>query len=189
MATTLSPTRPVLLSQTTSSTATCNVGLVGLAVMGQNLVLNMADHGYRVAAFNRTASVTEEFVKQHPPGSFGELHGGVTGCESMKDFVRAIKAPRIVVILVKAGPAVDAVCEQLIAAGIQADDIVVDGGNSLWTDTIAREKKYRGKLTFFGSGVSGGEEGARYGPSLMPGGDPAAWKRLKPIWESIAAKV
>ncbi len=195
MATTLAPARstptPTTTAQLTpSATAgTCNVGLIGLAVMGQNLVLNMADHGHRVAVYNRTHSVTEEFVHEHPAGSFGELNGGVTGCESMAEFVRAIKSPRIVIILVKAGAAVDAVCDQLIIAGIQPDDIVVDGGNSLWTDTIAREQKYRGKLTFFGSGVSGGEEGARYGPSLMPGGDLQAWKRLKPLWEDISAKV
>jgi 6-phosphogluconate dehydrogenase len=111
------------------------------------------------------------------------------GCETLAEFIGALKPPRIIVVLVKAGPPVDAVCLQLIESGIRPDDIVVDGGNSLWTDTIEREKRYRGKLTFFGSGVSGGETGARFGPSLMPGGDRNAWKRLKPIWESIAAKV
>ncbi len=168
---------------------TCDVGMIGLAVMGQNLVLNLADHGYRVAAYNRTSTVTEAFVRAHPAGSFGELGGGLCGCETIEDFLAALRSPRIIIILVKAGPAVDAVCQQLIDAGAKPDDIVVDGGNSLWTHTIEREQKYRGKITFFGSGVSGGEEGARFGPSLMPGGDAAAWKRLKPIWENIAAKV
>ena len=167
----------------------CDVGLIGLGVMGQNLILNMADHGYKVAVYNRTTDITDKFIAEHPPHSFGKLGGGLVGCRTVEEFVRAIRPPRIAVVLVKAGPPVDAVCETLIQAGIQADDIVVDGGNSLWTDTIARERKYRGKLTFFGSGVSGGEEGARYGPSLMPGGDLKAWARLKPIWESIAAKV
>jgi 6-phosphogluconate dehydrogenase len=108
---------------------------------------------------------------------------------TLEQFVRSLKQPRIIIVMVKAGAAVDSICDQLIAAGMQPDDIIVDGGNSLWTDTIAREQKYRGRLTFFGSGISGGEEGARFGPSLMPGGDPKAWQRLKPIWEAIAAKV
>ncbi|HWB19195.1 MAG TPA: NAD(P)-binding domain-containing protein, partial [Phycisphaerales bacterium] len=157
---------------------TCDVGLVGLAVMGQNLVLNLADHGYQVGVYNRTTSVTDEFIKSNPPSVFGSLGGGLVGSHELKDFVASLKRPRIIIILVKAGPAVDAVCEQLLQAGVEPNDIVVDGGNSLWTDTIARESKYRGKLTFFGSGVSGGETGARFGPSLMPGGDPKAWQRL-----------
>ena len=160
----------------------CDVGLIGLGVMGKNLVLNMADHGYRVAVYNRTTSVTNEFIAENGGG-------GLVGCETLEQFVAAIKPPRVMIVLVKAGPAVDAVCAQLIEAGAQPNDIVVDGGNSLWTDTIRREKEYLGKLTFFGSGVSGGEVGARYGPSLMPGGDERAWERLRPIWESIAAKV
>ncbi len=166
----------------------CNVGLIGLGVMGKNLVLNLADHGYRVAVYNRTTSVTDEFIAENdgssPPGA-----GGLVGCETLEQFVAAIKSPRVMIVLVKAGPAVDAVCGQLIEAGVEPNDIVVDGGNSLWTDTIRREKDYRGKLTFFGSGVSGGEVGARYGPSLMPGGDERAWETLRPIWVSIAAKV
>ncbi len=181
-----------------SEQESCDVGLIGLGVMGKNLVLNMADHGYRVAVYNRTTSVTSEFIAEnekkdpHPsplPGGEGIRAGGLVGCETLEQFVAAIKSPRVMIVLVKAGPAVDAVCEQLIEAGVEPNDIVVDGGNSLWTDTIRREKDYRGKLTFFGSGVSGGEVGARYGPSLMPGGDERAWERLKPIWEAIAAKV
>jgi 6-phosphogluconate dehydrogenase len=185
---TSAPPRTMLASSQTA-TAACDVGMVGLAVMGQNLVLNLADHGYRAAVYNRTPDVTHEFVAAHPPDSFGPLKGGLVGAETLQDFLKALKQPRIIILLVKAGPAVEAVCDQLIAAGAKPDDIVVDGGNSLWTDTIAREQKYRGKIIFFGSGVSGGEEGARFGPSLMPGGDPQAWKRLKPIWESIAAKI
>ncbi len=167
---------------------TADVGLIGLGVMGKNLVLNMADHGYRVAVYNRTTSVTNGFIAENEGNSFQD-GGGLVGCETLEQFVGAIKASRVMIVLVKAGPAVDAVCGQLIEAGVQPNDIVVDGGNSLWTDTIRREKDYRGKLTFFGSGVSGGEVGARYGPSLMPGGDERAWERLKPIWEAIAAKV
>lgn len=166
----------------------CDVGLVGLAVMGQNLALNLADHGYRVAVFNRTSSVMRAFVDEHGAGPFG-VGGGLKSTENLNAFVEALHTPRVIIVLVKAGPAVDAVCEQLIDAGVTADDIVVDAGNSLWTDTIEREKKYRGRLTFFGSGVSGGEVGARFGPSLMPGGDAGAWQRLEPIWRAIAAQI
>ena len=168
--------------------AACDVGLMGLGVMGQNLALNMADHGYRVAVHNRTHEVTERFVDEHRDEPRPDS-GGLVGCPTPERLVGALRAPRIIVVLVKAGPAVDAVCRGLIDAGCRPDDIVVDGGNSLFTDTIRREKEYRGALTFFGSGISGGEVGARFGPSLMPGGDKAAWARLQPIWEAIAAKV
>ncbi|MCA9296650.1 MAG: hypothetical protein KC983_09030, partial [Phycisphaerales bacterium] len=180
---------PSSASTTSANTATADVGLIGLAVMGQNLVLNMADHGRTVAVYNRTTSVTDDFVAANPPGSAGALGGGLVGTSSLNEFVQSIKTPRIIILLVKAGPAVDAVCASLIEAGVEKDDIVVDGGNSKWTDTIRREKQYREHFTFFGSGVSGGETGARFGPSLMPGGAPEAWARLKPLWEDIAAKV
>lgn len=163
--------------------AVADVGVIGLAVMGENLALNMSDHRYKVAVYNRTTEVMKQFVaRESPPG-------GLVGCETLKEFVAAQKAPRKILILVKAGPAVDAVVKQLVGAGIEKDDIVVDCGNSLWTDTIRREREYGGSCMFFGSGVSGGELGARFGPSLMPGGDPESWKHLKPIWDAIAAKV
>src|ERR1043165_4116984 len=163
--------------------ATADVGLIGLAVMGENLALNMADHGYKFAVYNRTTEVMKKFIaRENPPG-------GLVACESLKDFVAAIKKPRKIVILVKAGPAVDAVVKQLFEAGVEPDDIVVDCGNSLWTDTIRREKEYSAKCKFFGSGVSGGEVGARFGPSMMSGGDPNSWQHLKPIGEAVAAKV
>jgi 6-phosphogluconate dehydrogenase len=165
------------------NTAIADVGLIGLAVMGENLALNIADHGYKVAVYNRTTDVMKKFIaRENPPG-------GLVGCETVEQLVQAIKKPRIFIILVKAGPAVDAVVQQLIAAGIDKNDIVVDCGNSLWTDTIRRERDYADKCKFFGSGVSGGEVGARFGPSMMPGGDPDSWKHLKPIWEAVAAKV
>src|SRR5579862_60951 len=164
-------------------TVVADVGLIGLAVMGENLALNMSDHGFKVAVYNRTTEVMKKFIaRENPPG-------GLVGCESLKDFVAAIKKPRKIIILVKAGPAVDAVVKQLFDAGVEADDIVVDCGNSLWTDTIRREKEYASKCKFFGSGVSGGEVGARFGPSMMPGGDPDSWKHLEPIWKAVAAKV
>lgn len=163
--------------------AIADVGLIGLAVMGENLALNMADHGYKVAVYNRTTEVMKKFIaRENPPG-------GLVGCETLEEFVAAIRKPRKIIILVKAGPAVDAVVKQLIAAGVETDDIVVDCGNSLWTDTIRRERDYAEQCKFFGSGVSGGELGARFGPSMMPGGDPASWKHLKPIWEAVSAKV
>jgi len=168
------------------SQGTADIGLIGLAVMGKNLALNIADHGFRVAVFNRTTSVMEEFLEE-PEAR--EAPGGVVGCRTLEEFVATLKKPRKVIILVKAGPAVDAVVEQLIAAGVESDDIVVDCGNSLWTDTIRREKQYADRLRFFGSGVSGGETGARFGPSMMPGGHPDSWKHLRPIWEAVAAKV
>jgi 6-phosphogluconate dehydrogenase len=171
-----------------------DVGLIGLAVMGQNLVLNMADHGFRVAVFNRTTAKAAEFVGRHPAGSFvpapgGDVAGGVDGYERLEHFVAALRRPRKVVILVKAGAATRAVIEQL-AGLLEPGDIVVDGGNAHWLDTAANQEFLADKgVRFVGSGVSGGEEGARFGPSLMPGGDESAWSELKPIWSAIAAKV
>src|SRR3954462_10942588 len=163
--------------------AVADIGLIGLAVMGENFALNIADHGYKVAVYNRTHEKTKAFVaREKPPG-------GLVGYETMKDFIAAIKKPRKVIILVKAGPAVDAVVKECIAAGADKDDIIIDCGNSLFTDTIRREKEYASQCKFFGSGISGGETGARFGPSLMPGGDPESWKHLKPIWEAVSAKV
>jgi 6-phosphogluconate dehydrogenase len=164
--------------------ATADIGLIGLAVMGQNLALNIADHGFKVAVYNRTVTTMQTFVAGNP-----NTPGGLVPAESMRDLVRAIKRPRKFIVLVKAGSAVDAVVKELLEAGVEADDIVVDCGNSLWTDTIRREKEYASSCKFFGSGVSGGEVGARFGPSLMPGGDPASWKHLEPIWKAVAAKV
>ncbi|MBM2802198.1 MAG: 6-phosphogluconate dehydrogenase, decarboxylating [Deltaproteobacteria bacterium] len=161
-----------------------DVGLIGLAVMGQNLALNMADHGFKVSVYNRTSKVTKDFIDANP-----NTPGGLVGCENLSDFLAAVKTPRKIVMLVKAGPAVDMVAKQLIEAGLEKEDILVDCGNSQWTDTIRREKEYSDRCRFFGSGVSGGEIGARFGPSLMPGGNGEAWKLLEPIWTAIAAKV
>jgi 6-phosphogluconate dehydrogenase len=164
--------------------ARSDIGLIGLAVMGQNLALNIADHGFQISVFNRTTEKTEKFVADNP-----STPGGVVGTKTLEEFVGSLAKPRKMVILVQAGKATDAVIDGLVPL-LEAGDIVIDGGNALWTDTIRREKALREKnLRFIGSGVSGGEEGARFGPSLMPGGEFAAWQELKPIWEAIAAKV
>jgi 6-phosphogluconate dehydrogenase len=166
-----------------------DIGLVGLAVMGQNLVLNMADHGFVVAVYNRTTSTTEKFVADNPPSVFGASGGGLVPASDLRDFVQSIKRPRRIVILVKAGAPTDAVIDGLVPL-LERGDVIVDGGNALFTDTMRREKSLAEKgLLFVGSGVSGGEEGARFGPSLMPGGKPEAWEILKPVWMACAAKV
>ncbi|QDU60541.1 6-phosphogluconate dehydrogenase, NADP(+)-dependent, decarboxylating [Planctomycetes bacterium Pan216] len=163
--------------------ADCDIGLIGLAVMGQNLVLNMADHGFNVAVFNRTTSKVDEFVNGSAKGK------SITGCHTVEDFVKNLKRPRRAMIMVKAGPAVDAVINELVPL-LEEGDIIIDGGNSYYMDTERRLKELGEKgLLFSGTGVSGGEEGARFGPSMMPGGAPDAWPHLKPILQSIAAKV
>jgi 6-phosphogluconate dehydrogenase len=164
--------------------ALSDIGLIGLAVMGQNLALNIADHGFQISVFNRTTEKTDKFVAENP-----STPGGVIGTKTIEQFVASLAKPRKMVILVQAGKATDAVIDSLVPL-LEPGDIVIDGGNALWTDTIRREKALREKnLRFIGSGVSGGEEGARFGPSLMPGGEFAAWLELKPIWEAVAAKV
>ena len=161
-----------------------DIGLIGLAVMGQNLALNIADHGFQISVYNRTVEKTDKFVAENPA-----TPGGVVGTKTLQEFVQSLAKPRKMIILVQAGKATDAVIDGLVPL-LEQDDIIIDGGNALWTDTIRREKALKEKgLRFIGSGVSGGEEGARFGPSLMPGGDFAAWKELKPIWEAVAAKV
>ena len=157
-------------------------GLIGLAVMGQNLVLNVESRGFQVSVFNRTTSVTEEFVAAHPDKK-------LVGAGSLEEFVSSLASPRKIMIMVKAGKPVDAVIEQLIPL-LDEGDIIIDGGNSLYTDTERRDEWLSGlKLRFIGAGVSGGEEGARKGPAIMPGGPASTWDVMKPIFESIAAKV
>jgi 6-phosphogluconate dehydrogenase len=152
--------------------------------MGQNLALNIADHGFQISVYNRTTEKTDAFVAANP-----STPGGVVGTKTLQEFVASLSRPRKIVILVQAGKGTDAVIDGLVPL-LEQGDIVIDGGNALWTDTIRREKALREKgLRFIGSGVSGGEEGARFGPSLMPGGEFEAWLELKPIWEAIAAKV
>ncbi|MFQ5930428.1 MAG: NADP-dependent phosphogluconate dehydrogenase, partial [Acidobacteriota bacterium] len=161
-----------------------DIGLIGLAVMGQNLALNIADHGFQISVYNRTPSKMEEFVAKHP-----DTPGGLVGHPTLEGFVQSLSKPRKVIVLVQAGGSTDAVIDGLVPL-LETGDIIIDGGNAKWTDTIRREKDLTEKgLLFIGSGVSGGEEGARFGPSLMPGGKYEAWQELEPVWRAIAAKV
>ncbi len=160
-----------------------DIALIGLAVMGQNLVMNMNDHGFTVSVYNRTGSVTDEFMAGPAKGS------KVVPTKTVKELVATLKSPRRVFILVKAGAAVDAVINELTPL-MDKGDIIIDGGNSHFPDSQRRFDQLKEKgIRFVGSGVSGGEEGARRGPSIMPGGNPAAWPHVKPIFQAISAKV
>jgi 6-phosphogluconate dehydrogenase len=162
---------------------TGDIALIGLAVMGQNLILNMNDHGYTVVAYNRTVAKVDEFLGREAKGT------RVIGAHSIEEMVRNLKRPRRVMMLVKAGAAVDEFIEQLIPH-LEPGDIIIDGGNSLFEDTNRRVKYVESKgLLYIGTGVSGGEEGARRGPSIMPGGSPKAWPHVKDIFQAVSAKV
>ncbi len=159
-----------------------DIGLIGLAVMGENLVLNMESKGYTVAVHNRTVSKVDDFVLGRGSGK------KIIGCHSLDKLVRTLKAPRKVMIMVKAGQAVDDTIEQLFPV-LSPGDVIIDGGNSNYEDTIRRTNYVESRgLYFIGTGVSGGEEGALLGPSIMPGGSPKAWPLVKPIFQAIAAK-
>ena len=163
--------------------ATADIGLIGLAVMGENLVLNMESHGNTVAVFNRTTSKVDDFVNGRGDGK------KVVGCRTVAELVGALKRPRKIMIMVKAGPPVDAVIDELVPL-LGPGDILIDGGNTHYPDTTRRTRALKEKgILFIGTGVSGGEEGALKGPSIMPGGNPDAWPHLKPIFQAIAAKV
>jgi 6-phosphogluconate dehydrogenase len=161
-----------------------DVAVIGLAVMGQNLVLNLCDRGHAVAVLNRTPEVTRAFVAREAQRYDGRLRG----CESLADLIQCLSRPRSVLLLVKAGDPVDEMIESLLPL-LEPDDIVVDLGNSHFHDTERRAQRLRETgLRYVGSGISGGEDGARHGPSLMPGGDAAAWPHLEPMFTAIAAR-
>ena len=161
----------------------CDIGLIGLAVMGQNLVLNMSDHGFTVAAYNRTTSKVDDFLAGPAQGK------SIVGCHSLEEFVRNLRKPRVALIMVKAGDPVNQTVKQL-AGLLDPGDIIIDGGNSYFLDTEQQIKELEPMgVLYMGSGISGGEEGARHGPSIMPGGVKEAWPRVKPIFQTIAAKV
>ncbi|MFV0340687.1 MAG: decarboxylating NADP(+)-dependent phosphogluconate dehydrogenase [Parachlamydiaceae bacterium] len=159
-----------------------DIGLIGLAVMGQNLVMNMNDHGYKVAVFNRTTSKVDDFLAGAAKGS------QVIGAHSLKEFVEKLKRPRKIMLMVKAGEAVDEFIDSLLPF-LEKGDLIIDGGNSLFTDTTRRVHSLKEKgILYIGAGISGGEEGARNGPSIMPGGNPDGWPLVKEIFQSISAK-
>lgn len=160
-----------------------DIGLIGLAVMGENLVLNMASKGYTVTAYNRSISKVENFLNGRAQGKT------IRGASSVEDFVASLSSPRKIMLMVKAGQPVDDIIEQLIPH-LDQGDIIIDGGNAHFPDTNRRTSYIESKgLRFIGTGVSGGEEGALTGPSIMPGGSPSAWDEVKPILQSISAKV
>ena len=162
---------------------TADIALIGLAVMGQNIVLNMNDHGYVVAVYNRTTKKVDDFLGNEAKGT------KIIGAHSLEEMVASLKKPRRVMMLVKAGAPVDEFIDLLVPL-LEKGDIIIDGGNSFYEDTVRRYNALKEKgILFVGSGVSGGEEGARHGPSLMPGGAPEAWPHIKAIFQSIAAKV
>ncbi|MEX0717911.1 MAG: NAD(P)-binding domain-containing protein, partial [Planctomycetaceae bacterium] len=170
-----------------------DIALVGLAVMGQNLVLNMANRGYSVGVYNRTASVTDEFVGGLKDRPRDVVHDGtpgrIRGYHSLEELVANLESPRKIMLMVKAGPPVDALIQQLTPL-LDKGDILIDGGNSDFRDTNRRTQEIEASgLLFIGTGVSGGEEGALKGPSIMPGGSKAAWPHVKEIFQAISAKV
>lgn len=163
--------------------ARADIGLIGLAVMGQNLALNMNDHGFTVTVFNRTTSKVDDFLAGPAKGSH------IIGTHSLEEFFSNLKRPRRVILMVKAGEPVDEFIS-LCLPHMEAGDMIIDGGNSLFTDTNRRCRELAKKgFIFIGAGVSGGEEGARHGPSIMPGGNPAGWPHIKEIFQAISAKV
>lgn len=160
-----------------------DIGLIGMAVMGQNLALNMNDHGYTVAVYNRTLSKVDGFVTGPAQGT------SVAGTHSIEELISVLKRPRRVMLIIKAGKPVDATIEKLIPH-LETGDIIIDGGNSNYRDTMRRTECVESQgLLYIGTGISGGEEGARHGPSIMPGGSPEAWPHVKDILQDIAAKV
>ena len=162
--------------------AKADIGLIGLAVMGENLILNMESKGFTVACFNRTVSKVDDFINGRAKGK------NIIGCKSIEELVENLKKPRKIMLMVKAGPPVDDFIEKLLPH-LEDGDIIIDGGNSHFPDTMRRTElvESKGKL-YIGTGVSGGEEGALRGPSLMPGGSPKAWEHVKPIFQKIAAR-
>ena len=160
-----------------------DIGLIGMGVMGQNLVLNMADHGFAVSVFNRTYEKTEAFLQ-------GEAKGRtIAGFETLDAFVASLQRPRKVMMMVKAGEPVDEVIGELLPL-LESGDVIIDGGNSHYADTTRRTRALDAQnILFVGTGISGGEDGARHGPSIMPGGNPKAWPEVRPVLQAISAKV
>ena len=168
--------------------ALCDIGFIGLGVMGKNLALNLADNGYQLAAFDLDQHKLDDLLATDTKER-GDQPPRILPSDSFEQLLSQLSTPHLIILSIPAGAPVDDVCAKLITAGINSDDIIVDTGNSLWTDTVEREKRYHHKFNFFTTAVSGGEVGARFGPSLMPSGDRQALERLEPVWHAIAAKV
>ncbi|UTM56852.1 NADP-dependent phosphogluconate dehydrogenase [Photobacterium sp. CCB-ST2H9] len=163
----------------------CNIAMIGLGVMGRNLALNLLEHGFSVAGYDLQADLTTQAGAE--AAALGKA--AFVACDSLAQVLANLQTPRVIALSVPAGPAVDTVISALLDAGLALQDTVIDTGNSLWTDTIARDKAYQGKLQFFSTAVSGGELGARHGPSLMASGSADAWRQVGPMWKAIAAQV
>ncbi len=173
------------LMPNTHSTPPCHIAMIGLGVMGKSLTLNLLDNQFNVAGFDinkQHLSATSQEAQQLNKGTF-------IACDELSTLLNALESPRVIALSIPAGNVVEHVIDDLLKAGLEPQDIVIDTGNSLWTDTIARETKYQGKLQFFSTAVSGGEQGARFGPALMASGSAQAWQSIKPMWNAIAAKV
>lgn len=166
-----------------------HIAMVGLGVMGKSLALNLVDHGFSVVGFDLSQSHCLRADKEAQELSINPNKGQFKIAQNLKDLLSCLATPRVIALSVPAGEIVDQVIEQLLQNGLEAQDIVIDTGNSLWTDSERREEVFAGRLRFFSTAVSGGEQGARHGPSLMASGDPAAWKHVEPMWTAIAAKV
>mgnify|MGYP001162141210 FL=1 len=166
----------------------CDIGVIGLGVMGKNLALNLADHGYQVACFDLDAKRIDAIVAQDRNEN-GADSTRIVPVHTLEALRSSLVSPAVILLSIPAGKPVDMVCEQLIAAGIESEDVIIDTGNSLWSDSVEREQRFADKFLFFTTAVSGGEVGARFGPSLMPSGSEKAWERVGPMLRAIAAKV
>lgn len=159
-----------------------NIGIIGMAVMGSNLALNMADHNFKVSVYNRTKELTEKVISEHK-------HKNMTGFSDLRIFIQSLKKPRKIMLMIKAGSPIDSVIEELLP-NLDQGDIIIDGGNSFFQDTIRRFNYLQQKsINYFGVGISGGEKGARFGPSIMPGGNKEVYPHIQPILEAISAHV
>ncbi|MDX2321922.1 MAG: NADP-dependent phosphogluconate dehydrogenase, partial [Moritella sp.] len=162
-----------------------DIAVIGLGVMGANMALNFTERGFSVAAFDIDQARRNDIIRRHQPLTAAKL----MAVKDLASLIEQLATPRRVVLSVPAGPVVEIICQDLLAAGLELDDIVVDTGNSEWRDSVARAQSYAGKFNFFTCAISGGEVGARFGPSLMPSGDHAIWLLLKPMLQAISAKV